>query len=146
MILRQSTAVAIGGRALLIEGPPGSGKTSLALALIDRGAVLVGDDGIALEARDDVLWAVPAPVTAGLMELRNVGIITMATTEARVALVLQLDEDAPRFVEHTRPIDVGGAIVGALAFDPRGPASAVRAEYALELHGLKFSGSAAQAG
>ena len=34
----QATCVAIGGRAVLIEGEPGSGKSSLALALIDRGA------------------------------------------------------------------------------------------------------------
>ena len=38
---------AIAGRAILIEGEPGTGKTSLALALIDRGATLIGDDGVA---------------------------------------------------------------------------------------------------
>src|SRR3546814_11755709 len=48
----QGSAVAIGGRAVLIIGPPGSGKTSLALALIDRGATLIGDDGVALARRD----------------------------------------------------------------------------------------------
>ena len=49
--------VSIGGRGVLIEGESGSGKSSLALALIDRGAVLVGDDGVALETRGDRLWA-----------------------------------------------------------------------------------------
>ena len=65
MILRQSTSVAIGRRAVLIEGPPGAGKSSLALALIDRGATLIGDDGVALEEREGTLWALPAPATAG---------------------------------------------------------------------------------
>ena len=37
-----ATTVAIGGRAVLIEGPSGSGKSDLALRLIDRGARLVG--------------------------------------------------------------------------------------------------------
>ncbi len=37
-LVMQASAVAIAGRALLIEGPPGSGKSALALALIDRGA------------------------------------------------------------------------------------------------------------
>lgn len=138
MILRQSTAVAIGGRALLIEGPPGAGKSSLALALIDRGAVLIGDDGIALDARADALWAMPAPATAGLIELRNIGLVRLPTTQAPVALVLQLDRQAPRFVERAMAIDVADRVVNALKFDPRGPAAAPRAEYALALHGLDF--------
>ena len=49
--LHQFTCVAIKGRGVLIEGAPGSGKSSLALALIDRGAVLVGDDGVTLAAQ-----------------------------------------------------------------------------------------------
>lgn len=136
MALRQSTAVAILGRALLIEGPPGSGKSSLALALIDRGATLIGDDGIALEQRGAMLWAAPAPATAGLIELRNVGISTLPTAEAPVALVLSLTHDAPRFVERAGTVDIDGLAVPLLLFDPRGPASPVRAEHALAMHGL----------
>jgi serine kinase of HPr protein (carbohydrate metabolism regulator) len=139
MNLRQSTAVAIGGRALLIEGPTGSGKSSLALALIDRGAALIGDDGIALAMRTGELWALPAPATTGLIELRNVGIVTLSTTEAQVALVLDLREDAPRFVEHASAIEIAEHTVPLLAFDPRGSAAAVRAEYALALHGISPS-------
>ena len=41
MTLRQSTAVAIGGRALLLEGAPGCGKSTLALALIDRDVLVI---------------------------------------------------------------------------------------------------------
>ena len=136
MNLRQSTAVAIGGRALLIEGPSGSGKSSLALALIDRGATLIGDDGIALSARAGVPWAHPAPATAGLIELRNIGIVSLPTTEAPIALVLQLCEDAPRYLERADTVEVAGLAIPALAFDARIPASPVRAEYALALHGL----------
>ena len=142
MRLRQSTAVAIGGRALLIEGPPESGKSSLALALIDRGATLVGDDGIALEEREGALWALPAPATAGLIELRNVGLLTLPTTAAPIALALELREDAPRFVEQAGRIDIAGHAIPFLAFDHRGAANAIRAEYALALHGLNVQGRA----
>lgn len=135
MPLRVATAVAIGGRALLIEGVPGSGKSSLALALIDRGAALIGDDGVTLELRGATVWASPAPATAGLIELRNVGIVSLPTTEAPVALVLDLRDDAPRFVERADPVELIGRSLPRLAFDPRGPAAAVRAEYALALHG-----------
>ena len=135
MILRQSTSVAIGRRAVLIEGPPGAGKSSLALALIDRGATLIGDDGVALEEREGTLWALPAPATAGLIELRNVGLVTLPTSSAPISLVLDLREDAPRFVETAGTIEIAAHSIPSLAFDPRGPA-AVRAEYALALHGL----------
>ena len=136
MNLRQSTAVAIGGRGLLIEGPSGSGKSSLALALIDRGATLIGDDGIALTSRVGELWAHPAPATVGLIELRNIGLVTLPATEAPVALLLQLREDAPRFVECAASVPISGLAIPALAFDAHIPAAAVRAEYALALHGL----------
>src|SRR4029079_6360817 len=90
--LANVACVAIGGRGVLIEGEPGSGKSSLALALIDRGAVLVGDDGVTLETREGRLWASPPPNIAGLIEVRNVGLVTLATGSAPVALVIRLDE------------------------------------------------------
>ena len=93
------TCVAVDGRCLLIEGPPGSGKSTLALELIDRGAVLVGDDGVGLDLRDEVLWAVPPPNIAGKLEIRGVGIVDLPCTEAPVALALQLTETAPRLPE-----------------------------------------------
>ncbi|HEY8603624.1 HPr kinase/phosphatase C-terminal domain-containing protein [Tsuneonella suprasediminis] len=135
-LLHQATAVAIGGRAVLLEGAPGAGKSSLALALIDRGATLVGDDGVALSRQGVILWAAPPPNIAGLLEIRNVGIVTMPTAIAQVALVLTLTTDAPRYIEQAGEALRAGLPIPHLAFDPRGAASAVRAEYALALHGL----------
>jgi HPr kinase/phosphorylase len=60
-LLHQATCIAIANRAVLIEGEPGSGKSSLALVLIDRGAALVGDDGVRLETRAGRLLASPPP-------------------------------------------------------------------------------------
>ena len=57
--VHQASAVVIGGRALLIEGPPGSGKSSLTLALIDRGAGLIGDDAVTLMREGAALIASP---------------------------------------------------------------------------------------
>lgn len=135
-LLRQVTCVAIGGRGVLIEGPPGAGKSGLALELIDRGAVLVGDDGVRLERRGEALWALPPPNTRGLLEARNLGLLTFPTAEAPVALRLVLDPNAPRFVEAAGVAAIAGVPVPLLAFDPRIAPAAVRAELALRTYGL----------
>lgn len=132
----QASAVLLAGRVMLIEGPPGSGKSTLALQLIDRGAQLVGDDGVSLADRDGRLWASPPPNTAGLIELRNVGLLRMPTGEGPVALHLALTPDAPRFVESATARSIAGSPIPHLAFDAAIPAAAIRAERAMALHGL----------
>ena len=54
---------------------------------------------------------------------------------------LHLREDAPRFVERADTVEIAGCATPSLAFDARIPAAAVRAEYALALHGLPRSGA-----
>lgn len=133
----QATCVAISGRAILIEGAPGSGKSSLALALIDRGAVLVGDDGVLIEPRGDRLIARPHPDTRGLLEVRNLGLLTFpACEEAPVALVLVLDPQAPRFVEAPESITRVGIALPLLRLSPNSPVQHLKAELALENYGL----------
>jgi HPr kinase/phosphorylase len=144
MTLRQSTAVAIEGRALLIEGPAGCGKTSLALALIDRGWALVGDDGVSLAVAGNRLTAAPAPATAGLIEVRGVGIVTLPATSAPVALVLAASESPPRYVETAPASVIEGVSIPTLPFDLAAPAAALRAEYALAIHGLEFPDASPQ--
>ena len=128
------TCVAVGGRGLLIAGPPGSGKSSLALALIDRGAVLVGDDGVTLERRAERLWAHPPPNIAGKIEVRGVGIVTMPAASAALCLVLSLGEGGDRLPE-PGTAEVEGALLPTLSFRAS-PDAAMRAEWALRLHGL----------
>ena len=54
-MLVHATAVAIDGQAVLLRGPSGSGKSDLALRLIDAGARLVADDQSELSRRGDVM-------------------------------------------------------------------------------------------
>lgn len=136
LLLGGVTGVAIGGRALLIEGVPGSGKSSLALALIDRGAVLIGDDGVRLSQSDGTLTAHPPPSVAGLLEVRNVGIIRLAAASAPVSLILRLDMAAPRFPEEVARRGLLEVEVPELPFRPGDAVQALRAEWALRLHGL----------
>lgn len=135
VVSHQASCVAIAGRAVLIEGAPGSGKSSLALALIDRGAALIGDDGVLLELREGRLWAMPPPNIAGLLEIRNVGIVTLPATSAPLALVLRLDPLAPRHLEAPEQIELAGRQLPLVCLWPDAPALPLRAEWALTLHG-----------
>jgi serine kinase of HPr protein (carbohydrate metabolism regulator) len=96
-----ATAVLVGARAVLIRGPAGSGKSSLAFALIragDDGAVpfarLVGDDRVHVEAAHGRLLARPAQTILGLIEIRGLGIRRVPYEAiAAVGLVVDLGAD-----------------------------------------------------
>lgn len=139
-LIVQASVVAISGRALMIEGPPGSGKSSLALALIDRGAGLIGDDGVTLHREGDRIVASPPPNIAGLIEVRGVGIIKRPTAPpAGLALILTLGERGERLPERMPTRDFLGLAIPHLPFEPGAIAPAVRAECALAEHGLDFA-------
>lgn len=100
-----ASAVKVGHLAVLIRGPSGSGKSRLAFDLIMAGragvverAVLVGDDRVHLATVDDEIEVRPAPVLAGLIEIRGLGIRRCDFVErATVGLVVDLDAtDAER--------------------------------------------------
>lgn len=93
-----ATAVAIGGRAVLLRGPSGSGKSDLALRLIDAGGRLVADDYSQLQReKDAILVRAPKPIS-GLIEVRGIGILKVdAVPEAPLALIADLV--APQHVE-----------------------------------------------
>ena len=76
-----ASAVLAGSRATLIRGPSGSGKSRLALALIDaavtgqiRFARLVADDRVEVTASHGRLLLRPPPALAGLIEVRSLGV------------------------------------------------------------------------
>lgn len=137
-IVIPASAVMIDQRALLIEGPPGSGKSSLALALIDRGAVLIGDDAVSLSGTGDQLLASPPPNIGGLLEVRGVGIGNLPVSgPAPVALILALGSVvADRLPDALPRRTIAGVAIPVLEFDPGHIAPAIRAEWALRMHGL----------
>ena len=135
----QASAVEIEGRALVIEGPVGSGKSSLALCLIDRGAKLIGDDGVGLARRGDQVFASAPPNIAGLLEVRGIGLIELPIAPATpVALILTLGAGAERLPETVPTREVLGIPLPCLAFEPGTMAPAQRAEWALAMHGICY--------
>lgn len=126
-----ATTVAIDGRAVLIEGPSGSGKSDLALRLIDRGAKLVADDQTLVMRTPAGLVARPPRTIEGKMEVRGVGIVTMPhLAEAPVALLVRLEPEPPRLPERRRRV-VAGVDVRVVALDPRPGSAPIKVELAL---------------
>lgn len=86
-----ASCVSIGGVGVLLLGDSGSGKSDLALRLIDTGAQLVSDDQVRMHKAGDVLLASPPEKIAGLLEARGVGILTLPyTPSATVKLAVGL--------------------------------------------------------
>ena len=85
------TCVALGDAGVVLRGPPGSGKSDLALRLIDGGARLVADDWVMIEAAADGLFASAPPPISGMIEVRGLGLARVPSLErARVAVVIDL--------------------------------------------------------
>ena len=132
-----ATAVAIGGRAVLIEGPSGSGKSDLALRLIDRGAVLVADDRTLVVRTTGGLVARSPQAIEGRMEVRGIGIATLPhLPEAPVSLIVSLSADPPRLPERRRRV-VAGIEVRVIVLDPHPASTPIKVELALTQPGLE---------
>ncbi len=69
-----ASTVALDGRAVLISGPSGSGKSDLALRLLDRGFTLVSDDRTVVRKEGSRLLASAPETIKGKLEIRESGL------------------------------------------------------------------------
>lgn len=91
MMRVHGTSVALEGDGLLLRGPSGSGKSDLALRLVDGGARLVADDQTEIRRVGAELHLAAPATIAGLIEVRGVGILCVpAVASAPLRLVVDL--------------------------------------------------------
>ncbi len=91
-LLQHGSCVAYRGKALLIIGASGSGKSGLALQLMAYGAQLVADDQVLLERVQDTLIASAPAAIQGLIEARGVGILKgQPCARATVCAIVNMD-------------------------------------------------------
>ncbi len=105
-----ATAIDIDGDGVLLRGPSGCGKSDLALRLIHTGARLVADDRTDLALSDGRVFASAPAELSGLIEVRGVGIVSMAALE-KTPLALAVDLVGPDDVERI-PEPAGVDILG----------------------------------
>lgn len=92
-----ASCVAIGSHGVLLLGKTGSGKSDLALRLIEQGAVLVADDRTILFVENGMLKARAPSTITGLLEVRGVGIVKFRCRKTvGVALAVRLGREGAR--------------------------------------------------
>lgn len=120
------TVVDIAGVGVLLRGPSGSGKSDLALRLIDRGAVLVADDRFTLRGgRRGPVAQAPERI-CGLLEVRGLGLLSLpAIRTCRLGLIVDLVPmaDVPRLPDLASEDIVGHSVpkLTLHAFEPSAP-------------------------
>ncbi len=128
-----ATCIEIDGKGVLLRGPSGSGKSDLALRLIDTGASLVADDYTEVEvAGGRLLAAAPEPIK-GLLEVRGVG-VARAECPDRAELALVVDLVAADRVERLPGEsfeDILGVAVRQVALAPFEASAAAKVRVAL---------------
>ena len=134
-----ASTVATGGRAVLLGGPSGSGKSDLALRLIDRGFTLVSDDQTIVRREGDRLIAKAPPTIAGKLEVRGLGIVEMETvTNIPVALFVELTSDIERLPDENRERSILGVELPLISIDARTASAPSKVALALDRMGLSF--------
>lgn len=148
-VLVHATAVAIAGRAVLILGSSGSGKSDLALRLITTPLLhdgkplevrLVSDDQVIVERQGDRLLASPPPTIAGRLEVRGIGILPvsfMPRAEVRLVVVLKPADVIERLPEPGQTHPILGLDVPLVAIDGSKPGAPARVMLAA-LHHAKI--------
>ncbi len=133
-----ASTVALEGSAILISGPSGSGKSDLALRLIDRGFTLVSDDRTMLRRDGERLIASAPANIAGKLEIRGLGIVEVEHVgEVPVALLVELTSDIQRMPDDARTRPILGVALPLIGIDASTASAAPKVALALDRMGLK---------
>ena len=133
-----ASSVAKDGRAVLITGPSGSGKSDLSLRLLDHGFVLVSDDQTLVRRDGGRLLASAPSQIAGKLEVRGIGIVEVeAVGEVPVSLLVELRSDIERLPDDSQSRSILGIEVPVVSVDAMTASAASKVAIALDWLGLR---------
>ncbi|MEM9349893.1 MAG: serine kinase [Pseudomonadota bacterium] len=125
----RATTVAWEGKALLIAGASGSGKSSLALELMALGAGLVADDVTFLAGDEELVARAPETLPRAI-EARGLGLIDVdLVAQARVAVALDLSRRTAARMPQVQKISLLGHSIPLLHRPASGPVPAMLLQY-----------------
>jgi serine kinase of HPr protein (carbohydrate metabolism regulator) len=104
-----ATCVAINGIGVLIEGAPKTGKSSLALSLIDEGAKLVSDDLTLLTLKNNVVYTALTQKMPGLIFVRGLGLLKINDVEKQqveIKAIIRLGDKEDEFLSQREFVSV----------------------------------------
>jgi serine kinase of HPr protein (carbohydrate metabolism regulator) len=134
-----ASTVAVDGRAVLITGASGSGKSDLTLRLIDRGFVLVSDDQTIVRREGDRLIASAPTQIAGKLEIRGIGIMDVDSAgDVPVALLVELRGQIERLPDDGRERPLLGVPLPLISIDAMTASAPAKVAFALDRLGLKL--------
>ena len=148
--LIHGTCLAIGETGVLLLGKPGSGKSDLALRLIDgegkgltgimRSASLVADDQVVVRRMGHELRAFAPQALRGKLEIRGLGIVELAARPdvmLRLAVRLTPVAEIERLPDLPRSrMEILGLAIPLVLIDPESASAPARIRAALD-HAVK---------
>lgn len=137
--ITHGTSVAFGGRAVLLRGSSGAGKSDLALRLIKAAHEpwqLVSDDQVYLRRDAGKLWVTAPPPIAGRLEVRGIGVIAVPFSEnLPLALIADLvaPDQVPRLPDDPLPEErLDGIAIPVLKLNPFAISAPLKLRLALD--------------
>ncbi|MBT3917261.1 MAG: hypothetical protein HN731_14510 [Rhodospirillaceae bacterium] len=136
-----ATAIAIDGLGVIIRGPSNSGKSDLALRLIDEGAELVADDRVDIEKNGTGLELSAPENLHGLIEVRGVGVAVIgAAQKAPLNLIVDLkpSQHIERMPEQGEE-SIEGISIPVVELDPFEASTVAKIKLALRIQSGKVT-------